>query len=134
MNGRELEWSDVRIFLAIARAGTLGAAARLTGQTQPTMGRRLRALEAAVGHALFQRTAEGFVLTDEGNAVLEHAERMEEEALAFERRLAGSDTQLEGMLRLSCSDWFGTYMLAPVLAAFSERHSKVCVELLSDPR
>jgi DNA-binding transcriptional LysR family regulator len=129
-----MEWSDLRIFLAIARAGTLGAAARSLGQTQPTMGRRLRALEIAVGHALFQRTADGFVLTDEGNAVLGHAERMEEEALAFQRRLAGSDAQLEGMLRLSCSDWFGTYMLAPVLAEFDERHPKVCVELLTDAR
>jgi DNA-binding transcriptional LysR family regulator len=129
-----MEWSDLRIFLAIARAGTLGAAARSFGQTQPTMGRRLRALETAVGHTLFQRTADGFILTDEGTALLEHAERMEEEALAFQRRLAGSDAQLEGMLRLSSSDWFGTYMLAPVLAEFSERHPKVCVELLSDAR
>ncbi len=129
-----MEWSDLRIFLAIARAGTLGAAARRLGQSQPTMGRRLRVLETAVGHALFQRTADGFVLTDEGNAVLEHAERMEGEVLAFQRRLAGSDVQLEGMLRLSSSDWFGTYMLAPVLAEFSERHPKVCVELLSDAR
>src|SRR5258707_270763 len=70
-----LEWSDLRVFLAIAREGTLGAAARKLGQTQPTMGRRLRALEAAVGHTLFQRTASGFVLTDEGNAVLSAAER-----------------------------------------------------------
>lgn len=129
-----MDWSDLRIFLAIARTGTLGAAARSLGQSQPTMGRRLRVLEAAVGHVLFQRTADGFVLTDEGNAVLEHAERMEEEALAFQRRLAGSDVQLEGMLRLSSSDWFGTYMLAPVLAEFTERHPKVCVELLSDAR
>lgn len=129
-----MEWSDLRIFLAIARAGTLGAAARQLGQTQPTMGRRLRALETAIGHTLFQRTADGFVLTDEGSAVLEHAERMEEEALAFQRRLAGSDAQLEGMLRLSSSDWFGTCMLAPVLAEFSDRHPKVCVELLSDAR
>lgn len=132
--GCRVEWSDLRIFLAIARAGTLGAAARSLGQTQPTMGRRLRALEDAVGYALFQRTAEGFVLTDEGSAVLEHAERMEEEALAFQRRLAGSDAQLEGILRLTSSDWFGTYMLAPVLAEFSERHPRVCVELLSDAR
>jgi DNA-binding transcriptional LysR family regulator len=131
---RRMDWSDLRIFLAIARAGTLGAAARSLGQSQPTMGRRLRVLETAVGHVLFQRTADGFVLTDEGNAVLEHAERMEEEVLAFQRRLAGSEVQLEGMLRLSSSDWFGTYMLAPVLAEFTERHPNVCVELLSDAR
>jgi DNA-binding transcriptional LysR family regulator len=129
-----MEWSDLRIFLAIARAGTLGAAARSLGQTQPTMGRRLRALEIAVGHALFQRTADGFVLTDEGNAVLGHAERMEEEALAFQRQLAGSDAEPEGKLRLSSSDWFGTYMLAPLLAEFNERHPKIRVELLTDAR
>jgi len=129
-----MEWSDLRIFLAIARTGTLGAAARSIGQTQPTMGRRLRALEDAVGHTLFQRTADGFVLTDEGHIVLGHAERMEWEALAFERELNGSGAALEGMLRLSCSDWFGTTMLAPVLAVFGARHPGVCVELLTDAR
>lgn len=129
-----MEWSDLRVFLAIARTGTLGAAARSIGQTQPTMGRRLRALEEAVGHTLFQRTTEGFVLTDEGSTVLGHAERIEAEALAFERELSGSEAQLEGMLRLSCSEWFGTTMLAPVLAAFGARHPGVCVELLTDAR
>ena len=128
------EWSDLKIFLAVAREGTLGAAARKLGQTQPTMGRRLRALEHAVGHTLFQRTADGFVLTDEGNAVLGHAERIEEEAFAFERRLAGNEAQLEGGLRISSSHWFGSYMLAPVLAEFGRLHPKVCVELLTDPR
>jgi len=129
-----MEWSDLRIFLAVAREGTLGGAARVLSQTQPTMGRRLRALEEAVGHTLFQRTVDGFVLTEEGEAVLGHAERMEEEALAFQRQLAGSEAQLEGMLRLSSSDWFGTFMLAPVLADFGARHPKVCIELLTDAR
>lgn len=129
-----MEWSDLRVFLAVARTGTLGAAARSLGQTQPTMGRRLRALEEAVGHTLFQRTADGFVLTDEGSTVLGHAERIEEEALAFQRELSGNAAQLDGMLRLSCSEWFGTYMLTPVLAAFGARHPGVCVELLTDAR
>ena len=99
-----LEWSDLRVFLAIAREGTLGAAGRKLGQTQPTMGRRLRALEAAVGQTLFHRTGEGFVLTGEGLSVLGHSERMEEEVLAFQRQLAGQEAQLRGMLRLSSSD------------------------------
>ena len=129
-----MEWGDLRVFLAIAREGSLGAAARKLGQTQPTMGRRLRALEAAVGQTLFQRTGEGFVLTDEGASVLGHAERVEEEVLAFQRQLIGQEAQLEGMLRLSSSDWFGTFMLAPVLAEFGRRHPRVCVELLTDAR
>lgn len=129
-----MDWSDLRVFLAIAREGTLGAAARKLGQTQPTMGRRLRALEAAVGQTLFQRTADGFVLTDEGSAILGHAERMEEEALGIERQLAGSEAQLEGLLRLSSSDWFGAHVLTPILADYSRRHPRVCVELLTDAR
>jgi DNA-binding transcriptional LysR family regulator len=129
-----MDWSDLRIFLAIAREGTLGAAARKIGQTQPTMGRRLRALEAALGQTLFQRTADGFVLTDEGTAVLGHAERIEEEAIALQRHASGAETQLDGLLRLSSSDWFGTVMLSPVIAAFGKRHPKVTVELLTDAR
>jgi len=129
-----MDWSDLRIFLAIALAGTLGAAARTLGQSQPTMGRRLRALEQAVGQTLFQRTGEGFVLTDEGAAVLAHAERIEEEALAFERQLGGRDRQLDGMLRLSSSDWFGAHLLTPVLAEFTRLQPRVVVELLTDAR
>ena len=129
-----MDWSDLRLFLAIARERTLGAAARRVGMTQPTMGRRQRALEAAAGHALFQRTATGFVLTDEGTAVFDHAERIEHEALALQRRLAGRATQLEGPLRLTSSDWFGTHVLAPVLAEFAARHPQVGIELLTDAR
>jgi DNA-binding transcriptional LysR family regulator len=131
---RDLEWSDLPIFLAIAREGTLGAAARLLKQTQPTMGRRLRALERSAGTTLFQRTSDGFVLTDEGQSLFAHAVRMEEEAHAMQRELAGSVKGLDGLLRLSCSDWFGTTVLTPVLAEFSRLHPNVTVELLTDPR
>ncbi|MBY5706549.1 LysR family transcriptional regulator [Rhizobium leguminosarum] len=129
-----MEWSDLKLFLAIARFGTLGAAARSLGLTQPTMGRRLRALETSLGQTLFQRTTDGFVLTDEGAAVFAGAERIEEEALAVERSLAGGSRQLDGFLRLSSSDWFGAHVLSPVLAEFSQVHPKVVVELLTDSR
>ncbi|BAN27304.1 LysR family transcriptional regulator [Caballeronia insecticola] len=134
MNEPNLEWSDVRVFLAIARSGTLGAAARMIGQTQPTMGRRLRALEEALGHVLFQRTSDGFVLTDEGAAVLSYAERMEEEALGFTRALAGQDAKLTGLLRVSSSDWFGVHVLTPVFARFLAKHPDVSIELVTDSR
>jgi len=129
-----MEWSDIKIFLAVARAGSLGGAARLTGQSQPTMGRRLRVLERDAGQALFQRGAQGFVLTDEGAAVLAHAERMEEEALGFERRLAGQEGEMEGLLRVSSSDWFGVHILTPIFATFAARHPKVTIELITDSR
>ena len=129
-----MNWDDVRVFLAIARTRTLGGAGRMLGQSQPTMGRRLKTLEAALGQALFQRTAEGFVLTDEGRSVLAHAERMEAEALGLARQLDGAGLQLEGMLRVSTSDWFGLHVLAPVCAELACRHPRVTIELLTDAR
>lgn len=129
-----MDWNDVRIFLAIAREGTLGRAARQVGQTQPTIGRRLRMLEASVGQTLFQRTADGFVLTEEGTAVLATAERMEDEAHAFERALAGKQQQLTGLLRISSSDWFGVHVLTPVVAEFLRVNPLVSIELVTDSR
>ncbi len=129
-----MEWSDLRIFLAVAREGTLGAAARKLGQSQPTMGRRLRALEQAVGQTLFQRTDSGFVLTDEGSAVLAHAERIEEEVQAVERELQSREQHLDGTLRISSSDWFGIHMLTPVFAEFAQLQPRVVIEVLTDAR
>ena len=129
-----MEWSDLRVLLAIAREGTLGGAARQLGQSQPTMGRRLRELEQTLGQKLFQRSNDGFVLTDEGASVFAHAERIEEEVDALRRELAGQDQTLEGLLRVSTSDWFGARLLAPILAEFAKLQPRVVVELLTDAR
>jgi DNA-binding transcriptional LysR family regulator len=134
MHDDAMEWSDLRIFLAVARGGTLGAAGRQLGQTQPTMGRRIRALEADLGQTLFQRTSEGFVLTDEGAAVFAHAERMESEALGIARAASGQPGELEGSLRVSSSDWFGAHVLTQVVAAMHRRHPAVTIELVTDAR
>nr|WP_255635442.1 LysR family transcriptional regulator [Azospirillum sp. 412522] len=129
-----MEWSDVRVFLAIARSGTLGAAARSLQTSHPTVGRRLRALEQAIGQTLFQRTADGLVLTEEGHGIIALAEQMEESALAMERRLAGQERNLKGSLRISSADWFGAYVLPPILADFSKAHPNVDVEILTGTR
>ena len=129
-----MDWSDVRIFLAVARCGTLGAAARALHLSHPTVGRRLTALERAVGQTLFQRTADGFVLTEEGTAVLSMAEQMEEGALAMERRLAGREQKLHGTLRISSADWFGAYVLPPILTRYARDYPHVQVEILTGTR
>lgn len=129
-----MEWSDVRIFLAIARTGTLGAAARALHLSHPTVGRRLRALEQATGHTLFQRTADGFILTEEGHAVIALAEQMEEGALAIERRLAGREQDLQGTLRISCADWFGAYVLPPIIDDYAKAYPNVDLEILTGTR
>ncbi|HDR8998266.1 TPA: LysR family transcriptional regulator [Burkholderia vietnamiensis] len=129
-----MEWGDVRIFLAIARTGTLGAAARALALSHPTIGRRLRALEASMGQVLFQRTADGFVLTEEGVAILPLAEQMEESALTMERRLTGEQQKLEGTLKISSSDWFGAYVLPPVIAEYSRDYPLVEIDVLTGTR
>lgn len=129
-----MDWDDIKIFLAIARAGSLGRAAAVVGQSQPTMGRRLKAFEERLGLSLFQRSSDGFALTDEGALVLAHAERMEEEALGFERQLAGQGTQLEGLIRTSSSDWYGVHVLSPIFASFQRKHPRVVIELVTDSR
>jgi DNA-binding transcriptional LysR family regulator len=129
-----MEWSDVRIFLAIVRSGTLGAAARALHLSHPTVGRRLRALEQATGHALFQRTTEGLVPTEEGAAIVALAEQMEEGALAMERRLAGREQALQGTLRISSADWFGAYVLPPIIADYARAYPHVDLEVLTGTR
>ncbi|MGJ7507891.1 LysR family transcriptional regulator [Variovorax sp. GT1P44] len=129
-----MDWSDVRIFLAVARSGSLSGAAQLLGMSQPTMGRRVRALEDSTGQRLFQRGRDGFQLTDEGASVLLHAERMEEEALAIERQLAGQGGELQGLLRVSSSDWFGLHVLSPIVARFVALHPAVRIDLITDTR
>ncbi|RQT37431.1 LysR family transcriptional regulator [Burkholderia contaminans] len=129
-----MEWSDVRVFLAVKRGGSFGAAARSLGVSHPTIGRRIKALEDESGQALFRRTADGLVLTDAGDTVLSLAEAMENAALAMERRLAGNHDRLEGILRISCAEWFAGYVLAPVLAELVRRHPAVVPEVIASYR
>jgi DNA-binding transcriptional LysR family regulator len=127
----DAEWNDLKIFLAVARSGTQAFAAELLGQSQPTVGRRIRALERSLGSALFYRDARGLGLTDEGMAVLRNVERMETEALSIRRRLSVQN-ELAGLLRVAASGWLGSHLLTQAIADFSRAHPDMQIHLLSD--
>jgi len=129
-----MEWNDVRIFLAVARSGSFGEAARVLGVSHPTVGRRIKALEDEARQPLFRRTKDGLVLTDAGDNVRALAESMEDSALSMERRLTGNDQRLEGILRISSADWFAGYVLAPVLVELKHRHPAVVPEVIASHR
>jgi DNA-binding transcriptional LysR family regulator len=129
-----LDWDDLRFFLAVARAGSLSAAARRLAVTQPTVGRRLDAFERRLGSRLFRRTPSGHALTPAGAAILRHVEGIDAAALTVERIAAGRDSGVAGSVRLTCTEWFGRQLLAPILARFIARHPGVVVELLADVR
>lgn len=129
-----MEWGDVRVFLAVLRKGSFGEAARSLGVSHPTVGRRMKALEAEAQQALFRRTRDGLVLTDAGDRVLALAEAVENSALAMERRLAGNHERLEGILRISSAEWFANYVLAPVLCELTRRHPAIVPEVIASYR
>lgn len=125
------EWSDYRYFLAVGRAGSLSAAARGLGVDQSTVGRRLAALEAAVGARLFDRTPEGYVLTAAGESVRGDVERLEDGFLAVERRLAGGDARVAGVVRVATTEMFASMFIIPHLAALRSRHPGLSLDLVA---
>ncbi|WP_213938726.1 LysR family transcriptional regulator [Pseudomonas sp. dw_612] len=129
-----MDWNDLRVFLAIVRTGSLGAAAKQLGVSHPTVGRRLHVLEQHSGQVLFRRTAQGLVLTDSGERILGLAEEMERSALSIERHLAGDSDQPEGLLRISSADWFACYVLAPVFSEMSRRYPLIVPEVIAGHR
>jgi len=112
-----MEWDDLKTFLAIARYGTLSAAARALGVTQPTMGRRLHAMEDRTGARLLQRLPGRFALTPLGESVLGNAERIEAEALSAERTITGRDVALAGVVRLTTVDTLAARIVTPALVS-----------------
>jgi len=129
-----MDWDDLRTFLAIARHGTLSGAARALGVTQPTMGRRLAAMEKRTGARLLQRFPGHYALTPLGEVVLGNAERIEAEALAAERTITGRDIALEGTVRVTTVDTLADRILTPAIAALQCTHPGIMVELAPDTR
>ena len=106
-----MHWDDARVFLAVARHGSLRAAGRALGLSQPTVGRRLAAFEATFGGpALFDRLPEGLRLNGVGEALRGAAEQLEEAALALERRRAAASPVLSGTVRLSVGEWAAGFL------------------------
>jgi DNA-binding transcriptional LysR family regulator len=97
----QVHWDDLRYALALARSGTLSAAAERLGVSHTTVSRRLRALEERVGATLFDVGPEGYVATAAGEDLVAVAARMETETLALENRVLGADARLTGALRVS---------------------------------
>jgi DNA-binding transcriptional LysR family regulator len=129
-----LDWDDLKTFLAIARHGTLSAAARSLKVSQTTMGRRLDHLHGRAGATLLERTPSGYRLTPTGAAILGEVERMEDAALSLERTITGEDRRLEGLVRVTTVDALAAHILTPGLAALQAAHPGIVVEVITDNR
>lgn len=127
-------WDDLRYVLAIARHGSLSAAARVLGVTQPTVGRRIRAYEARLGARLFVRGPSGLSVTSIGRTMLAAVERMESDALDAERSAFGRDDGLRGSIRITASEWLAVRVLGPALAPLLERNAGLSVDIAAEGR
>jgi len=108
-----LDWDDLRLFLAVARAGRMAGAGRRLGLDHSTIARRLTRLEGVVGSRLLDRGPRGVELTEAGQKLVDHAERMEGEVVAATGMLGGRDARISGAVRLATPEAFGTYLVAP---------------------
>ena len=129
----EFTWDTCRSFLAVLRTGSLSAAARQLGLTQPTIGRHVDQLEETTGAALFTRARNGLTPTATALALRPHAEAMESAAAAMIRASSGAAGEARGTVRLTVSQFVGSEVMPPMLARFRDRHPEIDIELvLSD--
>lgn len=129
------DWNELRLVLAVARAGSMTAAARALGIDHSTVFRRLNAVEARLSVRLFERLPGGaYRATSAGERMASAAERMEDEALALARDIAGADRRLSGRLRVTSSETLAYSRLTAHLAAFRRAHPGIVVELVIENR
>ena len=117
-----MNWDDYRYFLAIARARSLTAAGRVLGVSQPTVSRRLEAMELRLKVRLFDRTQRGYEMTPAAMDIYETIERVGEDLSDIERKVFGKDLQLTGSLRVTCTEVLLNGYLAPYVWQFLDRH------------
>lgn len=129
-----MDWDDLKYFIELARSGTLTVAARRLGVQHSTVARRIARLEREQGTALFIRNPDGYHLNGAGQKLLAQAEEI---AAAFDRLRPDSSSQsehLSGVVRIGCTEGFGTYLFAPCLARLRAAFPGISIDLLVKQR
>jgi DNA-binding transcriptional LysR family regulator len=128
----EPNWDLYRSFLAVMREGSLSAAARALGLTQPTVGRHIETLEQALGFSLFTRSQAGLIATDDARALQSHAEAVASASTSLLRAassLGRSVEKIHGTVRVTASEVIGVEVLPPILARLRDSHPGIAIEL-----
>jgi DNA-binding transcriptional LysR family regulator len=126
-----IDWDDVRYFLAVARGGSVRAAAARLGVNHATVLRRVAQLEERLGVQLFEKLPAGYRLTPAGDDVLEFAEQMEASSHRLETRVFGRDQSVRGPLRVTLAPPLATHLMMPDFAAFARQHPDIEMDILS---
>jgi len=125
------DWSLTQAFLATAETGSLSAAARQLGRSQPTVGRQIQALEDQLGVTLFQRAARGLALTEVGEKVLPFAQSLAEQAGRLSLAAESTSDTLQGTVRITASDIMATYIMPEILRDFMHEEPEIQIEMVA---
>lgn len=125
-----MNWDDMRLFLAVARTGSISGAARQLGVQHSTVSRRLRSLEEKLGARLIERKQTGYELTVAGENIKQSALRIEREMLGVDEALLGKDANLVGPLRVTTINNMASSVLMPMFARFSNEHPQVDLHVI----
>jgi DNA-binding transcriptional LysR family regulator len=126
----KLDWNQLRAFLETAEAGSLSAAARKLGLTQPTLSRQVAAIEQRMGVTLFERVGKAMALTPTGLDLLEHARAMGAAAQALGVAASGRSQEVGGVVSVSASDAVATFLLPPLVQRLREQEPGIVVEVI----
>lgn len=125
------DWNCARAFLVTVEEGSLTAAARALGMTQPTLGRQVAALEEQLGVALFERVGRGLTLTPHGVQLLEQVRPMGEAANRMSLVATGQSQAIEGPITITASEVVSAFVLPPILARLRRLHPGIEITLVS---
>jgi len=124
-----MNWDDMRLFLAVARTGSISGGAKQLGVQHSTVSRRMRSLEEKLGTRLIERKKTGYELTLAGEQIKQSAIRIEREMLNVDEALTGKDADLFGPLQVSALNNMASSILMPMFARFSEKYPQVEVHI-----
>lgn len=127
----DFDWNRARAFLVTAEEGSLSAAARALGMTQPTLGRQVTALETELGVVLFERSGRGLGLTPSGLDLLEHVRAMGDAASRFSLTASGQSTSIEGSICITATEVMAAFVLPPILGRLRELEPGIEIELIA---
>lgn len=131
MPDQNFDWNLLKSYLAIATEGSLSAAARVSGISQPTLGRHIAVLENDLGVTLFERQSSGMALTDAGASLLLKAREVETATASFSLAATGRSQTVAGTIRITASDVVSFYLLPQIIAELRRAEPELDIELVS---
>ncbi len=130
----EIQWDDMRIFLAVARHESLSGAGRILKLDPATVGRRIARLEQSLAASLFTKSPQGYVLNDSGQRFLTPAERAEQAIMRAREDLRGQGGQLSGQVRIGAPDGSANYLLPQICAGIGAANPGLELQIVALPR